>query len=139
VRSERTVSPKTEVEVTIRCDERDRGFLERHNTIITRLAGVKTLHLSGDTGRIPASATKIAANCEVIIHDVIDDGAEKARLTELLGKVDREIAFSRKKLENPQFTGKAPPHIVAGQKEKLEEHLANRETILASLAALDRK
>jgi len=136
VRSDRGVPPKKQLSVTIKTDSDWENSIKAHSVIITRLAGLDRLMLDGNAERIPGSAAKIAANCEIFVHDVIDERAEIARLTELLEKADREIAFCRKKLNNPQFTGKAPQQIVEQQREKLKEHLANRETINANLKAL---
>ena len=70
---------------------------------------------------------------------LIDVGAEKARLTKELGKIDAEIEKAQQKLNNPAFVAKVPPHVLEEQKSRLAEWEGKRrhaQTALDALAGL---
>ena len=47
--------------------------------------------------------------------------------------MEKEIALSRKKLDNPNFIERAHQQVVAKQQERLQEHQRNRQTIIEDL------
>ena len=66
----------------------------------------------------------------------IDFEAERARLGKEKSKVEADIDFVMKKLNNPKFVDKAPEKVVAAEREKAEklrEHLAKLEESIAAL------
>ena len=50
-----------------------------------------------------------------------DVAAEKARLTKELEKIESEITKAEQKLNNPNFTSKAPPHVLQEHQQRLAE------------------
>ena len=67
--------------------------------------------------------------------DLIDFEAERA-LGKEKSKVEADIDFVMKKLNNPKFVDKAPEKVVAAEREKAEklrEHLAKLEESIAAL------
>ena len=50
--------------------------------------------------------------------DLIDFEAERARLGKEKSKVEADIDFVMKKLNNPKFVDKAPEKVVAAEREK---------------------
>lgn len=69
--------------------------------------------------------------------DLIDFAAEKARLEKEKAKVEDDIAFVMKKLNNPKFTSKAPEKVVAAEREKAEQLQQHLEKLQESIAALE--
>ena len=91
---------------------------------------------------VPADAAKMAsvvtgdAQLYMPMGDLIDFEAERARLGKEKKKVEDDIAFVMKKLNNPKFVDKAPENVVAAEREKadkLREHLAKLEESIAAL------
>ena len=91
---------------------------------------------------VPADAAKMAsvvtgdAQLYMPMGDLIDFEAERARLGKEKKKVEDDIAFVMKKLNNPKFVDKAPESVVAAEREKadkLREHLAKLEESIAAL------
>ena len=91
---------------------------------------------------VPADAAKMAsvvtgdAQIYMPMGDLIDFEAERARLGKEKSKVEADIAFVMKKLNNPKFVDKAPEKVVAAEREKAEklrEHLAKLEESIAAL------
>ena len=66
----------------------------------------------------------------------VDAAAEQARLTKELEKIEGEIAKAWQKLENPNFTAKAPPHVLQEHRQRLAEWQAKRQRVIAALEAL---
>ena len=72
----------------------------------------------------PAGSVKtVVAEATVVleISDLIDAAEEVARLDKQLGKLTGEITGLEKRLGNEAFVAKAPPEVVAEQRERLTE------------------
>ena len=91
---------------------------------------------------VPADAAKMAsvvtgdAQLYMPMGDLIDFEAERARLGKEKKKVEADIDFVMKKLNNPKFVDTAPEKVVAAEREKadkLREHLAKLEESIAAL------
>ena len=66
-----------------------------------------------------------------------DVAAEKARLNKELEKIETEIGKVEQKLNNPNFTAKAPPHVLQEHQQRLAEWQAKRDRVKASLEQLE--
>ena len=136
-RSEMNVPPSKKAKVLILTEKRDTfaagaGFFPK-------LAYASAIEL---VDAVPADAAKMAsvvtgdAQLYMPMGDLIDFAAERTRLEKEKAKVEDDIAFVMKKLDNPSFTQKAPEKIVAVEREKAEklrEHLAKLEESIAAL------
>ncbi|HEV2210354.1 MAG TPA: valine--tRNA ligase [Verrucomicrobiae bacterium] len=67
----------------------------------------------------------------------VDKAAEAARLSKELKNIEAEIAKARQKLDNPNFTAKAPPHVLQEHQQRLAEWQTKRDRVKASLDALN--
>jgi len=65
-----------------------------------------------------------------------DRAEETARLEAQLAKAEAEVRRCETKLANDAFVGKAPAAIVAKEREKLAGYTADRDELVARLAAL---
>jgi len=70
------------------------------------------------------------------LEGVIDVQAEKARQTKELEKIETEITKSEQKLNNPNFTAKAPPHVLQEHQQRLAEWKAKRDRVKTALEQL---
>ena len=70
------------------------------------------------------------------LEGLLDVEAEKARLRKELDKIEAEITKAEQKLNNPNFTAKAPAHVLEEHRQRLTEWQAKRERVKASLEAL---
>ena len=70
------------------------------------------------------------------LEGVVDVAAEKARLTKELEKIEAEIAKASQKLNNPNFTSKAPPPVLQEHRQRLAEWQAKRDRVQRALSAL---
>ena len=136
-RSEMNVPPSKKAKVLVLTDKKDTfaagaGFFPK-------LAYASDIEL---IDAVPEDAAKMAsvvtgdAQLYMPMGDLIDFAAERARLEKEKAKVEDDIAFVMKKLDNPNFVGKAPEKVVAVEREKAEklrEHLAKLEESIAAL------
>ena len=136
-RSEMNVPPSKKAKVLVLTDKKDTfaagaGFFPK-------LAYASDIEL---IDAVPADAAKMAsvvtedAQLYMPMGDLIDFAAERARLEKEKAKVEDDIAFVMKKLDNPNFVSKAPEKVVAVEREKadkLREHLAKLEESIAAL------
>ena len=72
----------------------------------------------------------------VPIAGLIDVDAEKARLTKELAKNQAEIAKVEQKLNNPAFTQKVPPAVLAEHKQRLADWQGKRAQLQSAFDAL---
>jgi valyl-tRNA synthetase len=70
------------------------------------------------------------------LEGLLDVQAEKARLAKELEKIEAEIAKAEQKLNNPNFTAKAPPQVLQEHQQRLAEWKAKRDRVKAALEAL---
>ena len=66
----------------------------------------------------------------------IDIGAEKARLTKELEKLNKLVAVGEGKLRNPKFVDSAPEKVVEGARKQLAETTEKRDETQRILESL---
>jgi valyl-tRNA synthetase len=111
--------------------------LARHHDLIVTLARLSSAAVVGD--RVPVGAVQdIIDGATVLlpIADVVDVGAERARLDKEVSRLDSEISRVEKKLANQLFLCKAPPEVVETERERRIEALAARARLNDALRRL---
>ncbi len=121
--------------VTRGIDAAGQAAYDRNETLIKRLARIDSL---SPVDAMPKGTITIAAeggSFGLPLADIIDIGAEKARLEKTLQKLAKELGGLRGRLNNPKFAASAPEEVV----EETRANLAAREEEEARLKeALDR-
>ena len=136
-RAEMNVPPSKKAKVLILTEKKD--TFSAGAGFFPKLAYASEIEL---IDAVPADAAKMAsvvtgdAQIYMPMGDLIDFEAERARLGKEKSKVEADIDFVMKKLNNPKFVDKAPENVVAAEREKadrLREHLAKLEESIAAL------
>ena len=136
-RAEMNVPPSKKAKVRILTEKKD--TFSAGAGFFPKLAYASEIEL---IDAVPADAAKMAsvvtgdAQIYMPMGDLIDFEAERARLGKEKSKVEADIDFVMKKLNNPKFVDKAPEKVVAAEREKAEklrEHLAKLEESIAAL------
>jgi valyl-tRNA synthetase len=70
------------------------------------------------------------------LEGLVDVAAETARLAKELEKIETEIAKAEQKLNNPNFTTKAPAHVLQEHQKRLAEWQEKRDRVKAALERL---
>ncbi|MEL6724584.1 MAG: valine--tRNA ligase [Pseudomonadota bacterium] len=130
VRSDVNVPAGAKVPVSlIGANDRTAHCVEAHRDVIMRMARLEEFELA-DTA--PAGAVKTVldeATVALEIADLIDASEEVARLDKQLGKLTGEITGLEKRLGNEAFVAKAPPEVVAEQRERLTDLQGTRDKL----------
>ncbi len=80
------------------------------------------------------AAVAVLGDAEVILplEGLIDKEAEAARLRKDLANAEKQVGPIEAKLSNEAFLSRAPADVVAGLRAKLEELIAQRDSIRAA-------
>ncbi|MGN6464516.1 MAG: valine--tRNA ligase [Rhizobiaceae bacterium] len=138
VRAEMNVPPAAMAPlVLVGAGTETRARLARHEAAIGRLARISGISFAESAPKAAAQLVVGEATACLPLGDLIDLGAEAARLRKEIAKALDEIARIEKKLANDKFVANAPEEIVVAEREKMEEYRATRarlETALSRVA-----
>jgi valyl-tRNA synthetase len=138
IRSRQNVPPRTKVKVAIRGPKETSELLQPMQAAIESMATVEITGLGPDAAGAPGAATASALGCDLFVDlaDLIDVGAEITRLTKENEKTAGFIAAKQAKLADEKFAAKAPPAVVAKEREQLAELEAKLAKGVATLTEL---
>lgn len=117
------LSPKTELEVEVRCGADAVAQLSHQSEFVCSVGRVSNLTISEDVAKPAASVSFIEPDFEafVVMGDLVDFAAERAKLERDLAKAQKELTGVEKTLSNPGFLAKAAPEIVAAKQAHVTE------------------
>ncbi|WP_416406937.1 valine--tRNA ligase [Agrobacterium rosae] len=95
--------------------------LDRHSAAIRRLARADEILAADVAPKGSAQVVLGEATVCVPLGNLIDVGAERARLDKAIGKADAEMERIDKKLSNEKFVANADPAVVAADRERKAE------------------
>jgi valyl-tRNA synthetase len=137
LRAEMNVPPGAKIAfMLIGANPASRQWLATHEAMIVRMARLGAIS-AGDT--VPKGAVQFVhgeAVAALLIADAIDIVQETARLEKAIGKSESEAVKLEKKLGNAQFLAKAPPAVVAEQRDRLAAEQATRAKLSDALTRL---
>ncbi len=125
--------------VQLELDAAGQAALANNLPMIQRLARIESLTVASEAPKGSITLPVEGGSFCLLLADVIDVAAEKARLTKAMDKLTKEMGGIKGKLANVKFTAKAPEHVVAENRTRLVtagEEMANLEAALKRLAAL---
>ena len=140
-RAEHGVPPARLVSAQISADG-DAGALRAQSQVLSRLARLEPGQLSIEESiqELPAQAVSLVVGGGVQVYlplaGLIDLDEERKRLQGELDAATAQVGRSRARLANPQFTERAPAHVVEGARAQLaaaEERARVLEARLRSL------
>ena len=118
-------------------DDAGKGAWARNEALIKKLARVESLT---EVDAFPKGCISIAVaggSFALPLADIIDVGAEKARLEKTLQKLAKELGGLRGRLKNPKFVDNAPAEVVAETRTNLVEREGEETALNAALARLN--
>jgi valyl-tRNA synthetase len=127
VRAEMSIPPKSQLNaVIVGASDETKARFERQDVLVKRMARLESVTM-GDTVPEGSAQTLVGeATIAMPLAGVIDFDAERARIGKEIAKLDGEIGRLEKKLGNERFVANAPDHVVAEQREKLEDYSAQK-------------
>jgi valyl-tRNA synthetase len=139
LRSEYDIPPSSEVTAVLgNAESSFRTVVDGHAPLVQRLAKARVA-ASGEAERSGAGANAVlrsGAELVIPLEGLIDVGRERARLEAELERVEDLLTGTEKRLENQQFTSKAPADVVDREREKADSLRDQRERLGRKLAAL---
>ena len=140
IRGERNVPPGRQVEVLISAasDEAEQT-LRRAVPYIALLSRAASVQVGQGLVRPPAAGSAMTAAAEIFVPlaGLIDLATERQRLKREIQKMDSLLKGLDAKLANERFLAKAPPKIVAQERQRQAEYRATREKLTASLERVE--
>ncbi|MDF1795842.1 MAG: valine--tRNA ligase [Coxiellaceae bacterium] len=140
VRGEMNVAPSKLIDIICKhCSNEDCQCLEHCHHLICTLARVATISQSDDD--IPASASARIGDLELHIPlaDLINKDDELKRLQKEIDRLNKDITKFSNKLNNANYTAKAPAAVVEKERERLaqaEKDLAHVNEQVEKISAL---
>ncbi|MET3599875.1 valine--tRNA ligase [Martelella mangrovi] len=133
-RSEMNVPPSAKAPlIFVGANATTRERSARHYPAIERLARVDSLDFEKIAPKGAAQVIVGEATACIPLGSLIDVSAETARLEKAIGKVDKDIDRSSKKLGNEKFIANADPEVVATERERFAELQKQREQLATAL------
>ena len=128
-------------------DDYKKTILEGYKTIIAeqgRCGEVKVRRsgksFSGEFS-LENTATEMAGDVEVMVplEDLLDSDTERAKLEKELEKLRSDRDYLKKKLDNPQYSKRAPLEVVDKDRARLAELETAIEKLLTALERFKKK
>ncbi len=117
------LSPKTELDVVVRCGEGDAAVLEAQHDFVCNVGRVSSLSVAPDAQK-PEGAVSVAdgtLEIFVALGGLVDLAAEAKRLEKALAKAEKELAGVSRTLSNEGFVAKAAPEVIAKKQSQATE------------------
>lgn len=124
IRSEMNISPAKVIPLLFADgDAGDRARTAKFATQIAFLARTETPQWIDAGADEPAAAAAVVGTLRVMIPlaGLIDLGAEKARLTKEIARIEVEIKKCEGKLGNANFVANAPPEVVTQERQRIAD------------------
>jgi valyl-tRNA synthetase len=141
IRGEMEVAPSREIGALLDCKSAEsRKLLEENQRYVKSLARLSSLTIGQGIERPEDAALQVAGDVEVVVplKGLVDVEEEEKRLLKEIGKIDKDIDFLGKKLENPSFVERAPADVVQKEREKVNEFIEKRRLLDESLVKIRR-
>ncbi len=122
IRGEMDISPNRPLPVLLQhAGAMDRQRLEQHGLFLERLARLEQITVLGEDDEAPESAIALVGDMQLLVPmaGLIDKEAELRRLARERDKANADLQRAQKKLDNPDFTSKAPATVVEQERKRV--------------------
>lgn len=124
LRSEINIAPSKSLSILFKnATADDKIIFARHQSLIFSLAKIEKVSWLTVNDSPPESATTLVGNLDILIPmaGLINKEEESSRLTREIAKLKKEAERAENKLQNPNFSEKAPREVVEKERDKLNE------------------
>ena len=139
LRTELSIPPAQRVPLSLRAGKEGQQILERTRPYLAVLARVDPIRFDAPgTPRPAGSVTTVLAEAEIAIPlgGLIDVPTERSRLQKTLAATRMEMERLQQRLEDRDFTGRAPADVVSHQRRRAEELRAKTQRLQELLDSL---
>ena len=142
IRGEHQLAPSKKLTATIHADKAACERLAKNQIDILRLSMLESVTFSDQPAVAQSeTATSVVGAIQAVVslEGLIDYAKEAERLKKEVGKMGAEIERVKGKLANEGFVSRAPPELIAKEKERVAELESQMGKLGASLAAIQTK
>jgi valyl-tRNA synthetase len=139
IRAEASIDPSRRIELLIRAEDAvARTLVGKQTSLLLTLARADRVEVVAVFPPELVSARGVVGAFEVAVPlaGLLDFGAERARLTKELGKIDAELDARNRKLANESFLERAPAEVVEKERAIQKEYLEKKLRLEATLSTL---
>jgi valyl-tRNA synthetase len=138
VRQRFNIPPAKLLRAIVTGGEAGRAIVEAGREMVVRLGRLEALETGAALAKPASAAAAHVGDLSIFfpLEGLIDPAAEKAKLARSREKCEQQLAGVQRKLEAPDFAGKAPPEVVAEVRRSAEELRAQLAGIEESLRDL---
>ncbi|GFO55167.1 valine--tRNA ligase [Geomonas sp. Red276] len=132
IRGEMEVAPSKQIAALLDCKSAESlALLKRNEVYVMSLARLSDLAIGQGVERPAEASLQVAGDVEIIVplKGLVNVEEEEKRLNKEIAKIEKDIEFLSKKLENPSFVERAPADVVEKEREKVTE-FANKKKLL---------
>ena len=133
LRSEMNLKPGQKVPLIAQGDAAQLNAYAPYMASLARLTDVQIVDVLPEAD----APVSIVGSYKLMLKVEIDKAAERARLEKEHARIAGEITRASAKLSNPKFVDKAPPPVVAQERERLAGFESTLADLSAQLAKLD--
>lgn len=138
VRSELGVPASAKVPMMVVAEEKEFAErIERYTAMVQRQVRLESLACVDAPPSGSVSVTLEGATAHLMLGGVIDVPAERARLQASAEDLAAKAENLQKRLDNPEFQGKAPPEVVEETRRRLEDMELQKSRVMVSLQRLE--
>lgn len=140
LRADMKVQPGLRARLMLRPQEGWESSLREAEGHFMRLANASSVELLNPDDKVAektVTAACLAAEVLIPLGDLVDLDKERLRLNKEYQALEKEIARSESKLNNPGFLAKAPEALIGEERQKLEDRRAMREALQRRLRDLE--
>ncbi len=132
LRAEMNIAPSQKVPLHV---QGDRGRLASFAPYLSALARLSDVVIEDELPTVDAPVS-LVENFKLMLHVEIDVAAERERLEKEAARLENEIGKAQAKLANSNFVERAPPPVVAQERQRLAGFTATLEQVRVQLAKL---
>jgi valyl-tRNA synthetase len=132
IRGEMEVAPSKQIAAVLDCKSQESVELLKKNEVYVRsLARLSEVTIGQGVERPAEASLQVAGDVEIVVplRGLVNVEEEEKRLNKEIAKIEKDIEFLSKKLENPSFIERAPADVVEKEREKIGE-FANKKRLL---------
>ncbi|GFO66852.1 valine--tRNA ligase [Geomonas limicola] len=141
IRGEMEVAPSKQIAAILDCGSAESlALLKRNEVYVMSLARLSDLAIGQGIERPAEASLQVAGDVEIIVplKGLVNVEEEEKRLNKEIAKIDKDIEFLSKKLENPSFIDRAPAEVVEKEREKIADFTNKKRLLEENLVKIQR-
>ena len=139
IRAEMEVPPSRKAKVVLVVNRQDRSLFEGSRIYFERLAWASAVEVRENKEGIPSNAVSaVTGRVQIFmpLEDLVDIDKEMERLLREKRNLEKELERAENKLSNENFVKKAPPAVVAQEREKRDKYRDMMDKVLSRIESL---